>query len=135
MKDQNDRQDITPVDAETKEATRKDKKLDSRRSVIWTIASVYLLYLTYQLIKGMINGEAESTATMIISVVGCILFVGMSIYLMVQVVRGSRASFKQSLADMEEADRILAEEEAERRALEEAEDDWDDDPAEDEEDA
>ena len=113
-------QDNPPAEIDENDPrTIKGSRRQSSRSILWTACALYLLYLSYSLIKGLTNGEVEGSSRTI-SLVGAIFFILAAGFMLFSVIRTALRSFKDSVQNMVEADVAEERAEAQRRELEAA---------------
>lgn len=127
MNEQEPRQDqeLEPVQPEIDEndpKTIKGSKRQNSRLILWTVCALYLLYLSFNLIQGLVTGQAEGNEKTV-SIIGAAVFIIVAGFLLISVVRTSLRSFKESMQSMVEADEAEERAEAQHRELEAAEDD------------
>ena len=127
MNEQEPRQDqeLEPVRPEIDEndpKTIKGSKRQNSRLILWTVCALYLLYLSINLIQGLVTGDAEGSSR-IVSIIGAVVFIIVAGFLLFSVIRTGLRSFKESVQSMVDADEAEERAEAQRRELEAAEED------------
>ncbi len=74
----------------------------NRRMILWIVAGGYLLYLAYQLGRGLALGEVKPGTETVISWAGCIVFAIVGAVLLILSARMGLRSFRSSLQAMDE---------------------------------
>ena len=127
MNEQEPRQDqeLEPVQPEIDESdpkTIKGSKRQNSRLILWTVCALYLLYLSFNLIQGLVAGNVEGSSKTV-SIIGAVVFIAVAGFLLFSAIRTGLRSFKESVQSMVDADEAEERAEAQRRELEAAEDD------------
>jgi len=76
----------------------------NRRMILWIVCGGYLLYLAYQLGRGLAQGEVQAGTETVISVAGCVVFAIVGAALLILAARTGLQSFRSSLEAMDEAE-------------------------------
>ena len=74
------------------------------RKVMWVVCALYLFYLAYQLIHGLVTGEAEKTNSVAVCIIGSIVFIGAGLFLLIRTIVNSVREFKEQIAEMNAQD-------------------------------
>ncbi len=90
MNESNDKQSIA------------DARAQNRRLILWVIAGAYLLYLSFQLGKGLLAGEVAPGVETTIAWGSCIVFGLIGAALLFLAAKKALQSFKRSVRAMEE---------------------------------
>lgn len=77
----------------------------NRRMILWIVAGAYLLYLAWQLGRGLACGEVRPGTETVISWAGCVVFAVVGAALLVLSARTGLRSFRSSLEAMDELER------------------------------
>ena len=101
----------------------EDPRRQSLRTVVWAVGGGYLLYLVYQLAKGVIEGAVDRTGR-IVSICACVVFTAAAVIMLVSAVRLGLRTFRASVDAMTAA---AAEEAAAPEALPDPDGDMDQD--------
>lgn len=85
-----------PAAEKKKGRTKRVLEMDNRRAIIFTVAGVYLLYLAFKILTGIIGGaEGSVLVTHVIPIAASVLFVVAGIWLLSLCVRAFLAQAKQ----------------------------------------
>ena len=101
-------------------------KGNTRRTVIWAVCGLYLIYLAYQLLRDYFTGAAAAAGSETLCLVAGSIFAVAGVFFVVLAARLGFISMRENAQEMrriEEEDRLAEE----ARRLREAEDDEDDD--------
>lgn len=112
-------------DRQSSDKERRSKG-STRRTVLWAVCGLYLLYLAYGLLQGYFSGAAAAEGSAMLSLIAGVLFALAGLALVVLAARQGFQAMRenaQEMARIEEEDRKAEEE----RRLREAETDEDDD--------